>query len=177
VFVILLWHCRYFEASGEFIYERGFFEMYLVQLERAAYSSHSFEDNAIMNANVDAHAVVISRFTLYRAMKSWMVVRDFSRFEYDFKLRDFRRDAVISLMEPLLGPVQEWIETSARNSHREHCPFGQGGTLCCHVLDGNAKVVCNMCPFHASIGVWNPEGLAGAILNLLCHDYLFFYAC
>ena len=162
--------CRYFEASTTFVFERGYFELYLINMERCAVSSHAQEDiGLLLRKEIYPEAAVISRQTVLRCLKKWMVARDLSRFEPGFKLRDFCDDQVLicKTMGPLLPKLQEWFESRAKKDHSEYCPLGHGGKSCALVLDGCAKIVCNMCPFHSAMLTWNPEGRHFACLYLI----------
>ena len=161
--------CRYFEASNTFVFERGYFELYLINLERCATSALSVEDlGLLIGAEVYSKIAVLSRFTVLRCLRKWMVARDLARLEPGFKLRNFGDDKVLirDIMGPLLPKLQEWFERRAKKDHSKYCPLGHGGNLCALVLDGCAKIVCNMCPFYAAMLTWNPEGTYSACFYL-----------
>jgi hypothetical protein len=117
------------------------------------------EDLAVMGSDLRPTLAILSRRTLLRNLKKWTASRDLTLLRPEFKLRDFGSEsAVVDIIQSLLHPYHMWMEVQSHKSHREACPLGHDGEKCAIVLDGCAKLTCNMCPFHASTMEWNPDG-------------------
>ena len=96
---------RYFEARKTFVFKRGYFELYLMNLERCATWALAVEDlGLLIRAEIYPKIAVLSRKTVLRCLRKWMVARDLAHLEPGFKLRNFDDDKVLvcDIMGPLL---------------------------------------------------------------------------
>ena len=102
--------CRYFIASRHFVFERGYFELYLLRLERCSSSAMAEEDLGIMGSDLRPTLAILSRHTLLRNLKKWMASRDLTLLRPEFKLRDFSSvSAVVNIIQSLLHPFHMWM--------------------------------------------------------------------